>query len=178
VSTVEEVRKFKSFAAEVTRELTAEGVPFRHDIRIGAMLEVPSAAIITDLLAREVDFFSVGTNDLIQYSLAVDRNNEHVTDLYQPFHPALLRMLRFAFRSAAEADRAIGVCGEMAGDPRFVPLLLGLGVRRLSMSPRAVPRIKRLIRALQVGELRAAVEECANLGTAAEVEARMAKLAT
>jgi phosphotransferase system enzyme I (PtsI) len=174
VSAVEEVRKFRAFADEVTRELTAEGIPFRPDIKIGAMLEVPSAAIITDLLAREVDFFSVGTNDLIQYSMAVDRNNEHVTDLYQPLHPALLRMLRFAVQGAGDAGRVIGVCGEMAGDPRFVPLLLGLGIRRLSMSPRAVPRIKTLIRGMRIDALRSAVEECMNLPTAAEVEARLA----
>ncbi len=174
VSAVEEVRKFRAFAADVTRELAAEGVPFRPDIKIGAMLEVPSAAMITDLLAREVDFFSVGTNDLIQYSMAVDRNNEHVTDLYQPLHPALLRMLRFAVQSAGEAGRVIGVCGEMAGDPRFVPLLLGLGIRRLSMSPRAVPRIKTLVRNMRIDALRSAVEECMHLPTAAEVEARLA----
>ena len=173
VSAVEEVRKFRAFADEVTRELTAEGIPFRPDIKIGAMLEVPSAAMITDLLAREVDFFSVGTNDLIQYSMAVDRNNEHVTDLYQPLHPAMLRMLRFAVQGAGDAGRVIGVCGEMAGDPRFVPLLLGLGIRRLSMSPRAVPRIKTLIRGMRIDAYRSAVEECMHLPTAAEVEARL-----
>jgi len=178
VSTVEEVRKFRAFAADVTRELTEEGIAYRPDIKIGAMIEVPSAAIITDLLAREVDFFSVGTNDLIQYSLAVDRNNEHVTDLYQPLHPALLRMLRFVVQSAGEAGRVIGVCGEMAGDPRFVPLLLGLGFRRLSMSPRAVPRIKTLIRGIRVDALRQAVAECMNLPTAADVEARLSAVRT
>ena len=132
VSTLDEVRKFRAFAASVMAELEAEGKPFRRDLKIGAMIEVPSAAVIADLLAREVDFFSIGTNDLIQYSMAVDRNNEEVTDLYQPLHPALLRMLRFCSSSAREAGIPIGVCGEMAADARFVPLLLGLGLRRLS----------------------------------------------
>lgn len=173
VSTVEEVRTFRSFAAGIMDELEAEGKPFRRDIKIGAMIEVPSAAVIADLLAREVDFFSVGTNDLIQYSLAVDRNNEQVTYLYQPLHPALLRMLRFSAKSARQAGIAIGVCGEMAGDPRFVPMLLGLGIRRLSMSPRAVPQIKTLLRGLHVGELESVAQECLDLPTAADVEARL-----
>ncbi len=179
VSTVEEVRKFRVFADSVMAEMEAEGVPFQRDIKIGAMLEVPSAAIISDLLAREVDFFSVGTNDLIQYSLAVDRNNEHVTDLYQPLHPALLRMLRFCATSARNRGIEIGVCGEMASDPRFVPLLLGLGLRRLSMGPRAIPAIKTLLRGLRVSELEELAIECLDLPTAADVEARLqAYLAT
>ncbi|MEO8503235.1 MAG: phosphoenolpyruvate--protein phosphotransferase [Acidobacteriota bacterium] len=173
VSTLDEVRKFRAFAASVMSELEAEGKPFRRDLKIGVMIEVPSAAVIADLLAREVDFFSIGTNDLIQYSMAVDRNNEEVTDLYQPLHPALLRMLRFCTSSAREAGIPIGVCGEMAADARFVPLLLGLGIRRLSMSPRAVPHIKALIRGLRVDELQALALECVNLPTAAEVESRL-----
>ena len=173
VSTVEEVRQFRVFAASVMAEMEADGVPFQRDIKIGAMLEVPSAAIISDLLAREVDFFSVGTNDLIQYSLAVDRNNEHVTDLYQPLHPALLRMLRFCATSARNRGIEIGVCGEMASDPRFVPLLLGLGLRRLSMGPRAIPAIKTLLRGLRVAELEELAIECLDLPTAADVEARL-----
>ncbi|HXT49860.1 MAG TPA: phosphoenolpyruvate--protein phosphotransferase, partial [Thermoanaerobaculia bacterium] len=117
VSTLEEVRAFRAFAAEVRHELVAEGVPHGEQFKLGVMIEVPSAALIADHLAAEVDFFAVGTNDLIQYSIAVDRNNEHVTHLYQPLHPALLRMLRFVVEQAEEHGIPVSVCGEMAADP-------------------------------------------------------------
>jgi phosphotransferase system enzyme I (PtsI) len=135
------------------------------------MIEVPSAAMTADILAREVDFFSLGTNDLAQYSLAVDRNNEHVADLYQPAHPALLRMIRFVCDSAAAAGIAVSVCGEMASDPDYARLLVGLGLRRLSMSPRLVPRVKTLLREERAGELADLARRCLQLDTAAEVEA-------
>jgi phosphotransferase system enzyme I (PtsI) len=170
VSTVEEVRRFRAFTAEVMNELEGEGIPFRRDVPLGAMIEVPAAALIADALAREVDFFSIGTNDLIQYALAVDRNNEHVADLYQPLHPAILRMLRFVLDSARTAGIEVSLCGEMAADPRCAALLLGFGLRRLSMSPRAIPGIKTQIRELAVPELVELAERCAGLTTAAEVQ--------
>ena len=170
ISTLDEVRRFRRFAADVMDELEREGVEFRRDVRLGVMIEVPSAALIADLLAREVDFFSIGTNDLIQYSLAVDRNNEHVADLYQPLHPAILRMLRHVIAAAAAAGIECGLCGEMAGDPHQALLLVGLGLRRLSMSPRVVPEIKTRVRASSLPDLERLAEECLDFATAAEVE--------
>ena len=143
----------------------------------GVMIEVPAAAMIADLLAREVDFFSIGTNDLIQYSMAVDRNNEHVASLYQPLHPAILRMLRFVIDSARAAGIEVGLCGEMAADPRFALLLVGLGLRRLSMSPRQIPEVKTWIRepsAAELAELARRVH--AAYSTAAEVQRHLDEL--
>jgi phosphotransferase system enzyme I (PtsI) len=170
VSTLDEVRRFRAFAAEICAELEQEGLPFRHDLRVGVMIEVPAAAMIADLLAREVDFFSIGTNDLIQYSLAVDRNNEHVADLYQPLHPAILRMLRFVIDSARAAGIEVSLCGEMAADERYAPLLIGLGLRRLSVSPRVVPTIKTKLREHSAADLARLAERCMAFGTAAEVQ--------
>ncbi len=176
VSTVEEVRQFRAFLEDAMAELGEQGVPFRRSFKLGAMIEVPSAAMIADLLAREVDFFSIGTNDLIQYSLAVDRNNEHVAYLYRPLHPAILRMIRFVLDSARTAEIDVGICGEMAGDARCVPLLLGMGIRRLSVGAHRVPAIKTLIRRLHLGELEEVVAECLAQPTAADVEGLLARL--
>jgi phosphotransferase system enzyme I (PtsI) len=173
VSTVEEVRQFRAFAEEVMTELEREGVPFRRDIRLGVMIEVPAAAMIADVLAREVDFFSIGTNDLIQYSMAVDRNNEHVANLYQPLHPAILRMLRFVIDSARAAGIEVGLCGEMAADPRFALLLIGLGLRRMSMSPRQIPEVKTWIRESTAAGLAEMVAGCMEHSTAAGVQKHM-----
>jgi len=173
VSTVEEVRAFRAFAEEVASELASEGVPYSKRFRLGVMIEVPSAALIADHLAAIVDFFAIGTNDLIQYSIAVDRNNEHVTHLYQPFHPALLRMLRFVVEQAEEHGIPVSVCGEMAADPLAAAVLVGLGIRRLSLSPRRVPEIKTRLRDLDAGFLQQQVRLCTEMATAADVEQYM-----
>ncbi|HEV7668392.1 MAG TPA: phosphoenolpyruvate--protein phosphotransferase [Thermoanaerobaculia bacterium] len=170
VSTLEEIREFRAYSAEVMAELERDGVPFRRDIKLGSMIEVPAAAMIADALATEVDFFSIGTNDLIQYSLAVDRNNEHVAHLYQPLHPAILRMLRFVVASAAQAGIEVSLCGEMAADTRFASVLVGLGLRRLSVSPRLVPKIKTWIRELDSRLLAEVTSRCLDLRTAREVD--------
>jgi phosphotransferase system enzyme I (PtsI) len=170
VSTVDEVRQFRTLADETMAEMEREGVAFRRDVRLGVMIEVPGAALIADILAREVDFFSIGTNDLIQYSLAVDRNNEHVASLYQPLHPAILRMLRFVIDSARAAGIEVSLCGEMAADPRFALLLVGLGLRRLSMSPRQIPEVKAWLRETTISNLTEMVDGCMEHGTAADVQ--------
>jgi phosphotransferase system enzyme I (PtsI) len=173
VSTVEEVRQFRAFADGVMAEMEREGVPFRRDIRLGVMIEVPAAAMIADILSREVDFFSIGTNDLIQYSLAVDRNNEHVASLYQPLHPAILRMLRFVIDSGRAAGIEVSLCGEMGADPRFALLLVGLGLRRISMSPRQIPEVKTWIREASAADLAELAVRCMEHSTAAEVQRHM-----
>ncbi len=169
VSTLDEVRSFRIFAEEILQELEKEGLPFRRDIRLGIMIEVPAAALIADVLAREVDFFSIGTNDLIQYSMAVDRNNEHVASLYQPLHPAILRMLRFVIDSARAAGIEVSLCGEMAADPRYALLLIGMGLRRLSVSPRRIPEIKSWLREVSATDLTELAEGSLAHSTAAEV---------
>ncbi len=175
VSTLDEFRQFQSFMAAMKVELESEGVPFSEDIRLGVMIEVPAAAMISDILAREVDFFSIGTNDLIQYSLAVDRNNEHVAYLYQPLHPAILRMLRYVIDNAKAAKIEVSLCGEMGADPRYALLLVGMGLRRISMSPRQIPEVKTWIRDLALTDLEALVQECAQYGTASEVQEHLEK---
>ncbi len=170
ISNIEEIGQFKRFAAKIQAELEQEGLAFDPDCRLGIMIEVPSAAMIADLLAREVDFFSIGTNDLIQYALAVDRNNEHVSYLYRPLHPAILRMLRFVIDSAEAAGIEVSICGEMAGDRHYAPLLLGMGLRRLSVSPRAIPEVKTQIRQLELDRLRSVVGKCLDMSSADQVE--------
>lgn len=170
VSARDEILAFRAFAEEVMGEMEEEGLEFSREFKLGIMIEVPSAAMIADVLAQEVDFFSIGTNDLIQYSLAVDRNNEHVSYLYRPLHPAILRMIRFVLDCARDNGVEVSMCGEMAGDQRYTALLLGMGLRRLSVSPRSIPDIKKQIRSSDVRELEEATERCLTMGSAAEVE--------
>jgi phosphotransferase system enzyme I (PtsI) len=142
ISSVEELDKANEILESVKRELAAEGIPFRQNVEVGIMIEVPAAVIIADLLAPKVNFFSIGTNDLVQYMLAVDRMNETVAHLYDPFHPAVLRMLKRTVEAANSANVHISVCGEMAGDIRALPIWLGLGITELSMSVQSILRVK------------------------------------
>jgi phosphotransferase system enzyme I (PtsI) len=169
ISTLLELRQCKMILAEVKEDLEDEGIAFNARLPVGTMIEVPSAAILAEQLAREVDFFSVGTNDLIQYTLAADRNNETVSTLYSPGDPAVLRLIDCVARAAAQHDITVNVCGEMSGDPVYTMLLLGLGIRQLSVTPHGIPEIKRIIRAVTVEESAAVAQEAMRLETARDV---------
>lgn len=170
ISGVAEVREAKSSLEEAKAELRLAGVPFDEKIEVGAMIEIPSAVITADILAKEVDFFSVGTNDLIQYSLAVDRTNKHLSYLYEPLHPAILRSLRMIADAAHSAGIRVSMCGEMAGDPHYLPVLLGLGFDELSMSPASIPRVKQVLRRCSRSAAEAAVDRALAFTTASEIE--------
>ncbi len=173
VAGVAEVRQCRFLLEEAKAELTAEGLPFDGGIKVGIMIETPSAAFIADLLAREVDFFSVGTNDLIQYCLAVDRGNEHVAYLYEPLHPAILRALKGVCDAAEQAGIPIGICGEMASEPLYILALLGLGFRELSMNAFCIPRVKRIVRQVSRQDGVDLLKELLTLSTAEEVLLRI-----
>ena len=159
ISGIEEFLEVKKHLRALKQELRAAHVPFDSKIELGAMIEIPSAAVVADMLAREADFFSIGTNDLIQYSLAVDRGNENVAYLYEPFHPAILRLLRTIITAGHEAGIPVSVCGEMASDPMSAVILLGMGVDELSMSAGSVPAVKKLVRSIKLSEAKQLVEE-------------------
>jgi phosphotransferase system enzyme I (PtsI) len=154
ISGVEELRRAKAIFRDVEAELAREGVRPVEAIRLGAMIEIPSAALVADSLAAEADFFSVGTNDLVQYLLAVDRGNQRVASLYDPCHPAVVRTLMAIFAAAQKAGIPAAVCGELGGDPVWAPLLIGLGVHELSMSPAALPEVRFVLRHSTAAELR------------------------
>ncbi len=170
ISSLEEIQKVKSILGEVRQQLARENIPTGDDIELGIMIEVPSAVIIADSLAREVDFFSIGTNDLIQYTLAIDRVNERVSYLYDPLHPAVLRLIRMIVEAAHEAGIRVAICGEMAGEPAFTLMLLGLGLDELSMNPLAIPRVKKIIRNSTLEEAKALLKESMKFNTASKIE--------
>ncbi len=152
VSSLEEIKQAKEMIGEFQRELAQENTPHNHKIKIGIMIEVPAAALITDILIKEVDFISIGTNDLIQYTIAVDRSNKNTASLYQPTHPAVLRLLKYVIEEANKANKTVALCGEMAGEVVFSMLLLGLGLRQFSMAPGSIPLIKKLVRSVTIEE--------------------------
>lgn len=171
ISGVAELRATKAVVDEVKAELAASGIPFDDQIKLGIMIEMPSAALTADLLAQECDFFSIGTNDLIQYTMAVDRVNEYVSYLYEPLHPSLLRLIGSVAAAAKAANIPVTICGEMAGEPNIAPVLLGLGIRELSMSAVSVPEVKAMIRSVRVSDAEALVGRIQKLPTAAEIRA-------
>jgi phosphotransferase system enzyme I (PtsI) len=170
ISGVEELWEVKTILDEVKDELQARGVEFDPEIPLGVMIEIPSAAITADILAREVDFFSIGTNDLIQYSLAIDRVNKYVSYLYEPLHPAIVRNIKGVVDFAHEVGIDVGICGEMAADPLYTLIFLGLGLDDLSMHPIAIPRVKKVLRRSTRTEGEGLLKEVLQCSTAKETE--------
>jgi phosphotransferase system enzyme I (PtsI) len=167
ISGLDELKQANALLEEYKAELREENIPFDENLPVGAMIETPSAAIVADSLAKHVRFFSIGTNDLIQYSLAVDRMNEKIAHLYEPTHPAIVRLIKITVEAAHNHKIRVTVCGEMAGDPVLAPMLLGLGVDELSAAPSLVPSLKFLVRRLNLGEARklgAFALDCENAG--------------
>jgi phosphoenolpyruvate-protein kinase (PTS system EI component) len=173
VSSVEQLREARAVVADAAAELARRGESAPR-VPIGVMIEIPAAAYTADLLAREVDFFTIGTNDLIQYCLAVDRADERVSRLYEPLHPAILRMIVTVRRAARRRGIPVSLCGEMASDPALLALLVGLGLTEFSMTPGAIPLVKQVLRDVRSGELRALARRVLRLSTAEEIERELA----
>ena len=171
ITMVEEFRRAQAIVAEVQADLRRRGMPFDASLAVGAMVEVPAAALASRALAEEADFLSLGTNDLSQYALAVDRNNARVAHLYQPLHPGVLTIVRMVVQAADEAGKPVSLCGEMAGDPEATLLLLGIGLRSFSMSPYHLPVVKKLIGCVDLEHARAVAREVFALGSTTEVRA-------
>jgi phosphotransferase system enzyme I (PtsI) len=176
ISCLEELRAAKAILEETKEELRSQKTPFDESVQSGIMVEVPSAAIMSDHFARETDFFSIGTNDLIQYTAAVDRGNEKLSHLYSQYHPAVLRLIKTVIDNGRAAGIPVGMCGESAGDPKLIPILLGMGLTEFSMNPSSILQARWIIRNLRKGELEKAAREALSLGTAEEVEEYCAKL--
>jgi phosphoenolpyruvate-protein phosphotransferase len=176
VATLDEVRWAKSLLRQAQKELAAEGVEHVREIKVGIMIETPAAALMADALAAEVDFFSIGSNDLTQYTLACDRGNENLGNLSRPHDPAVLRLIARVIEAAHAAGKWVGLCGEMAGQRLTLPVLLGLGLDEFSMTPRAIPTARQLIRSLSVAEARQIADHALSLTTASEVKEYLASI--
>ena len=175
ISRVSEIQEANSILEQAKKELVKERKPFRKDIEVGVMIEVPSAAIISDIIAKEVDFLSIGTNDLIQYTMAIDRGNAEVANLYTPMHPAILRLLKKIIDSAHNAGKYVGMCGEMAGDPAYTIVLLGLGLDEFSMSAVQIPKVKKIIRDVTKQKAMDLVDNLLKCSTVKEIDTVMKK---
>jgi phosphotransferase system enzyme I (PtsI) len=169
ITTLRELRRCRQILREVREDLADEGVEHARHIAVGSMIEVPAAAILADAFAREVDYLSIGTNDLVQYTLAADRTNEHVAELYSAADPSVLFLIRRVIDGARRHGKTVNVCGEMSGEPLFAALLLGLGLRQFSVTPHAIPEIKRVIRSLTLAEAESVATEALRLESATEV---------
>jgi phosphotransferase system enzyme I (PtsI) len=169
VSALSELLEAKQIVEEARQELIARGEVTGGYLPVGCMIEVPSAAVIADLLAKECDFLSIGTNDLVQYSLAVDRGNHAISDLYTPTHPCVIRLIRLIVSEANYHDIPVSICGEVAADPRFTPLLLGLGVQELSVAARYLPIIKNVIRHTSIVQASKVAEKALTLSSPSEI---------
>ncbi|MDI3534607.1 MAG: phosphoenolpyruvate-protein phosphotransferase system enzyme [Thermosediminibacterales bacterium] len=169
ISTIEEVRKANQILNEVKKQLSEDNIPYDKNIEVGIMVEVPSTAINADIFAKEVDFFSIGTNDLIQYTMAVDRMNESLSGLYDPYNPAILRLIKNVIDASHKAGKWTGMCGEMAGEPRAALILLGMGIDELSMSAVSIPRVKKVIRSVTKKHAEEIAEKVMNMGSSDEI---------
>ncbi len=170
ISTYEEIKRVRLIFNEVKQELKSKKIEFDDSIQLGIMVETPSAALMSQFLAREVDFFSIGSNDLTQYTLAVDRGNERVSQLFDHFHPAVLQLIKVTIASGHNNNIWVGLCGELAGDPLAIPLLVGLGIDELSMTPSSIPKAKLVLRTLTLSQCKEIAEEALNFRTALEVK--------
>jgi phosphotransferase system enzyme I (PtsI) len=177
ISGLDELKQANVIVEKCKAELRAEGVPFDEKMDIGVMIEIPSAALIADALAAQSKFFSIGSNDLIQYTLAADRTNEKVSHLYEPTHPAIIRLIKMTIDAAHRHGIWVGVCGEVAGDPVLAPLLIGLGVDELSAAPPVVAQVKYMIRRLKLDEAQALAEFALKTELPSEIYARCQELA-
>lgn len=170
ISSLEEFREAKSFVLDCKEELLKEGYSVSKDIKIGIMVEIPSVAVLADCFAKEVDFFSIGTNDLIQYTTAVDRMNNQISTLYNPCHPSVLRLINSVIQASHKEGKKTGMCGEVAGDPRLIPVLIGMGLDEFSMSASSILNARRIIRNLNKKEMSIVANRVMNMSTATEVE--------
>ena len=170
ISSMEELRQVRKIIKDVKHDLTTKKVAFNEDLPVGIMIEVPSAVFLANELAKECDFFSIGTNDLIQYGLAIDRGNEQIAHLYNPYSPAILRMIKQTVKAAQAAKIGISICGELAGDPLAITLMVGLGLDSLSMNPISISRVKKLLRSITREQSLKILKEAISLDTAEEVE--------
>jgi len=175
ISTVTELQCANGLVEEVKNQLREEGIAYNNSIQVGAMIETPSAAITSDILANEVSFFSIGTNDLIQYSLAVDRVNEKIAYLYEPTHPAILRLIHQVVENAHNRNVRVAMCGEMGGDPTLTVLIVGLGVDEISASPFLVPKIKKALLSVSMAQARTIAGDCLKFATGTEVKQHLNK---
>lgn len=173
ISSLEELLAAKNICEEVKSDLKAEGIGYSDDVEIGMMIEIPSAAVISDLLAKHVDFFSIGTNDLIQYTCAVDRMNQKISYLYNQFNPAVLRLIKMVIKNAHAEGKWVGMCGESAGDQMMIPILLGFGLDEFSMSPISILRARRLINSVSEKDMQALSDKVLEFGTSKEIESYM-----
>lgn len=170
ISSLEELLDAKEVIKEVLKELDAENIAYSNDVEIGMMIEIPSAAVISDVLAKHVDFFSIGTNDLIQYTCAVDRMNQKISHLYNQFNPAVLRLIKMVIDNAHKEGKWVGMCGESAGDQRMIPILLGFGLDEFSMSPISILPARKLITSLSYADMQKFADEVLAMGTAKEIK--------
>ncbi|OSB10928.1 phosphoenolpyruvate--protein phosphotransferase [Paraclostridium bifermentans] len=175
ISSLEELLKSKEIIKEVLAEMDAEGMEYSKDVEVGMMIEIPSAAVISDVLAKHVDFFSIGTNDLIQYTCAVDRMNQKISYLYNQFNPAVLRLIKMVIDNAHKEGKWVGMCGEAAGDQRMIPILLGMGLDEFSMSPISILPARKFITSVKYEDMKKFANEVLTMGTAEEIKAYVDK---